>query len=333
LGIPRLILLEKEGVSMQEVGIVIKEVLLRDGLQNIPEFILTEIKIELFRMIVKSGISNIEVTSFVSPKAVPQFRDAPEMVQSLFKMKPEGVKISALVPNLKGAQNAVANGMRELGFVMSVSESHNINNVRRTRLESVEELKKILELKVEIPDLKIAAGMATVFGCPFEGKIKPEVTLGFIHQFAELGIRQMTISDTVGFGNPAEVKETCRLCMMEFPEVTFGVHLHNTRGLGLANSLAAYEARIRIHDGAIGGLGGCPFAPGAKGNTSTEDMVFMFEEMGVRTGVNLNALMEASRYFKKVKKDVTYSSSILEVGIPVPRGPITKDGSEQKWSL
>lgn len=318
---------------MRQFDIEIKEVMLRDGLQNIPEFIPTESKLELFRMIVKSGLRNIEVTSFVSPKAIPQFCDAPQMVQSLLKIKPEGVKVSALVPNLKGAQNAIANGMRELGFVMSVSESHNINNVRRTRLESVEELKRILELTKGYPDLKIAAGMATVFGCPFEGKIKPEVTLGFIHQFAKLGIRQMTISDTVGFGNPAEVKEMCRLCLKEFPEVTFGVHLHNTRGLGLANSLAACEAGIRIHDGAIGGLGGCPFAPGAKGNTSTEDMVFMFEEMGVRTGVDLNTLLEASGYFKKVKQNVIYSSSILEVGVPVAKGAVTKDGSKQKWNL
>jgi hydroxymethylglutaryl-CoA lyase len=175
--------------------------------------------------------------------------------------------------------------------------------------------------------------MATVFGCPFEGKIKPEVTLGFIRQFYKLGIRDMSMADTVGFGNPKEVKEMSRLAVTEFPDVSFSIHLHNTRGLGLANSLAAYEAGIRVHDGAVGGLGGCPFAPGAKGNTSTEDLVFMFEEMGVKTGVNMDALLEASRYFQKVKKDVRYSSSIIEVGVPVPKGAITKDGSEQKWNM
>jgi hydroxymethylglutaryl-CoA lyase len=188
-------------------------------------------------------------------------------------------------------------------------------------------------LKEKFADLEVKAGMATVFGCPFEGKIKPEVTLNFIRQFYKLGIRDMSMADTVGFGNPNEVKEMCRLCATEFPDVTFSIHLHNTRGLGLANSLAAYEAGIRIHDGAVGGLGGCPFAPGAKGNTSTEDLVFMFEEMGVSTGVKMEALMEASRYFQKVKKDVRYSSSILEVGVPAPTGAITKDGSEQKWNL
>jgi hydroxymethylglutaryl-CoA lyase len=248
-------------------------------------------------------------------------------------MKPEGVEVSALVPNLKGAENALGNGMRKLGFIMSVSESHNINNVRRTRAESIDELKKILELKEKYPDMEVKVGMPCVFGCPFEGKIKPEVTMIFIRLFYQLGLRDMSIADTVGFGNPREIKEMAKLCVTEFPDVTFSIHLHNTRGLGLANSLAAYESGIRIHDGAIGGLGGCPFAPGAKGNTSTEDLVFMFEEMGVRTGINLDVLMEASRYFKRVKKDVCFSSSILEVGVPVPKGAITKDGSQQKWNI
>ena len=318
---------------MKPSSVVIREVMLRDGLQNIPDFIPTEAKIELFRLIVASGIRSMEITSFVSPKAIPQFQDAAKMAQAVLKMKPEGVEVSALIPNLKGAQLAVESGMRKVGFVMSVSESHNINNVRRTTAESIDELKKILELKEKYSDLIVKAGMATVFGCPFEGKIKPEVTLNFIRQFYKLGIRDMSMADTVGFGNPNEVKEMCRLCATEFPDVTFSIHLHNTRGLGLANSLAAYEAGIRVHDGAVGGLGGCPFAPGAKGNTSTEDLVFMFEEMGVSTGVNMDALLEASRYFQKVKKDVRYSSSIIEVGIPVPKGAITKDGSEQKWNL
>ena len=318
---------------MKTDEVVVREVMLRDGLQNIPEFIPTEAKIELFRLIVASGLKSLEVTSFVSPKAIPQFRDAAQVVQATSKMTPKGVEVSALIPNLKGAQLAAESGMRKVGLVMSVSESHNINNVRRTTAESVDELKRVLELREKYPDLVVKAGMATVFGCPFEGKIKPEVTLGFIRQFYQLGIRDMSIADTVGFGNPREVKEMSRLCLTEFPDVAFSIHLHNTRGLGLANSLAAYEAGIRVHDGAVGGLGGCPFAPGAKGNTSTEDLVFMFEEMGVKTGVNMEALLEASRYFQKVKKDVRYSSSIIEVWVPVFQGPITKDGSEQKWNV
>lgn len=318
---------------MDKPSVVIREVMLRDGLQNISEFIPTEAKIELFRLIVASGLRNIEITSFVSPKAIPQFRDAPQVAQTVLKMKPKEVEVSVLVPNLKGAENALQNGMRKLGFFMSVSESHNISNVRRTRAESIDELKKILQLREKYPDMVVKAGMPCVFGCPFEGKIKPEVTLGFLRLFYQLGIRDLSIADTVGFGNPKEVGEMSRLCVTEFPDVTFSIHLHNTRGLGLANSLAAFENGIRIHDGAVGGLGGCPFAPGAKGNTSTEDLVFMFEEMGVNTGVKMEALLEASRYFQSVKKDVQFASSILEVGVPVPKGAITKEGYEQKWNM
>jgi hydroxymethylglutaryl-CoA lyase len=318
---------------MNEPSVLIREVMLRDGLQNIIDFIPTEAKMDLFRLILASGIREAEVTSFVNPKAVPQFGDAHQMAQAVLKIKPEGVRVSALIPNLKGAQLALKSGLRDLAFVMSVSESHNISNVRRSTDESVDELKKILDLRSEYPDLAVRGGMAAVFGCPFEGKIKPQVTLKFVRRFYQLGVRDMSVADTVGFGNPREVKELTGICVREFPDVPFSIHLHNTRGLGLPNSLAAYESGIRIHDGAIGGLGGCPFAPGAKGNTSTEDLVFMFEEMGISTGINLAALMEASRYFKRVKKDVAFSSSILEVGVPAPRGAITKEGFEQKWNI
>ncbi len=319
---------------MDNSTVVIREVMLRDGLQNITDFIPTEAKIKLFQLIVASGIRSMEITSFVSPKAIPQFKDASQMVKAVLQMKPEGIDMSALVPNYRGAELAVESGMKKIGVVMSVSESHNISNVRRTTSESIDEIKKILQLKEKHPDLVGKIGMATVFGCPFEGKVQPARVLNFIRQFYGLGFRDMSLADTVGFGNPREIGEMCRICVTDFPDVTFSIHLHNTRGLGLANSLAAYENGIRIHDGAIGGLGGCPFAPGAKGNTSTEDLVFMFEEMGVRTGVNMDALMEASRYFQTVKKDVRYSSSILEVGVPVPKGAITKDGApEQKWNI
>ncbi|HBB17820.1 MAG TPA: hydroxymethylglutaryl-CoA lyase [Syntrophus sp. (in: bacteria)] len=318
---------------MDKPSVVIREVMLRDGLQNITEFIPTEAKIELFQLLAAGGIEDAEITSFVNPKAVPQFADASQVAQAVLKIKPEGVRVSALIPNLKGALLALNSGMRNLAFVMSVSESHNISNVRRSTEESLDELKKILDLGTEYPDMAVRAGMATVFGCPFEGKIEPGVTLNFIRRFYRLGVRDMALSDTVGFGNPREVKELTGTCIREFPDVTFSIHLHNTRGLGLANSLAAYESGIRIHDGAVGGLGGCPFAPGAKGNTSTEDLVYMFEEMGISTGIDITALMEASRYFKKVKKDVSFSSSILEVGVPVPKGTITKDGFEQKWNI
>jgi hydroxymethylglutaryl-CoA lyase len=317
---------------MSREAVVIREVMLRDGLQNIAEFIPTQVKVGIYERLIKSGIRDVEFTSFVNPKAVPQFQDAGEFARQVIARKPAGSVASALIPNLKGAQLALESGVRNLVFVMSVSESHNINNVRRTRAESVSEAKKIWEMRKAYPEMAVKISLATVFGCPFEGKIKPEITLSFVREYYQLGFRDMSLADTVGYGNPREIQEVCGLCSKEFPDVTFGIHLHNTRGLGLANSFAAYEAGVRIIDGAIGGLGGCPFAPGASGNTSTEDLVFMFEEMGVKTGIDLKTLLEVSAYFQSTKKDVCFTSSILKVGVPAPRGAIGKDASAQVWN-
>jgi len=317
---------------MNREAVVIREVMLRDGLQNIAEFIPTQVKVGIYERLIKSGIRDVEFTSFVNPKAVPQFQDAGEFARKVIALNPPGAVASALVPNLKGAQLALESGVRNLVFVMSVSESHNINNVRRTRGESVGEAKKIWEMRKAYPEMTVKISLATVFGCPFEGKIKPEITLSFVREYYQLGFRDMSLADTVGYGNPREIQEVCGLCSKEFPDVTFGIHLHNTRGLGLANSFAAYEAGVRIIDGAIGGLGGCPFAPGASGNTSTEDLVFMFEEMGVKTGIDLKTLLEVSAYFQSTKKDVCFTSSILKVGVPAPRGAIGKDPSAQVWN-
>jgi len=313
---------------MSQETVVIREVMLRDGLQNIAEYIPTRVKVGIYERLIKSGIRNVEFTSFVNPKAVPQFQDAGEFARAVMALKPREGVASALVPNLKGAQMALESGVRDLVFVMSVSESHNINNVRRTRAESVDEAKKIGELRKTYPEMTVKISLATVFGCPFEGKIKPAVTLQFVREFHRLGFRDMSLADTVGYGNPREVQEVCRLCRKEFPDVTFGIHLHNTRGLGVANSFAAYEAGVRIIDGAVGGLGGCPFAPGASGNTSTEDLVFMFEEMGVKTGVDLKLLFEVGRYFQDNKTDVCYTSSLLRAGLPEPKGAITQIGEQ-----
>lgn len=316
---------------MPDTAVVIKDVTLRDGLQNLSEYLPLAVKVELYRRIAASGARKIEFASFVNPKAVPQFADAGELAKVLLADTPDGVDLSALVPNLKGAQLALAAGVRRLEFVMSVSESHNISNVRRTTAESLDELRRILELAATHPDLAVTAGMATVFGCPFEGKIAPAVVMRLIRRVHEMGIRSVSVADTVGFGNPRDVKAVCRQCVQEFPEVTFAIHLHNTRGLGPANAVAAYEAGVRTFDGAVGGLGGCPFAPGARGNIATEDLAYLFEEMGVATGLDIEALLDAARYLQSVKPDIRFSSSILEVGLPRARGPLAKDGAAQTW--
>jgi hydroxymethylglutaryl-CoA lyase len=314
---------------MSRDTVTVREVMLRDGLQNLTDFVPTEVKVGIFERLIQSGIRDVEFTSFVNPKAIPQFQDAGEFARKVMALKPPGMTASALVPNLKGAQLALENGVRNLVFVMSVSESHNLNNVRRTPAESVAEAKRIWELRESYPGMAVKISLATVFGCPFEGKIKPETTLSFVREYYQAGFRDMSLADTVGYGNPREIQEVCGLCRKEFPDVTFGIHLHNTRGLGLANSFAAYEAGVRIIDGAVGGLGGCPFAPGASGNTSTEDLVFMFEEMGIQTGIDLKLLFDVSAYFKSMKENVYFTSSILKAGVPIPRGAIRKEDAVQ----
>lgn len=317
---------------MEDGNVVIREVLLRDGLQNLKDFIPTEKKIELLSMMIASGITEIEFTSFVSPKAVPQFADAGQMAHTVIPTTPPTVRLAALVPNLKGAQRALEHGVRNLEFVMSVSESHNLNNVRRSTTESIEELRKILDLQATYPTMHVRTGMATVFGCPFEGKIRPAIVLHFVRQFYSLGIRAMSIADTIGAGNPREVKEVSRLCRTEFPDVTLSVHLHNTRGLGLANAFSALEGGIRIFDGAIGGLGGCPFAPGARGNIATEDLVYMFEEMGIKTGTRAERVLGIAQYLRDQYPSIRFSSGLLEAGLPKVLGAVTKNGQPQSWN-
>jgi hydroxymethylglutaryl-CoA lyase len=211
--------------AMDDASVFIRDVMMRDGLQNLKEFIPTEVKIEVFRMLVASGLRRIEFTSFVSPKAVPQFADASQVARAVMPITPPEVEVSGLIPNLKGAQIALDNGVRRLAFVMSVSESHNISNVRRSTAESIDELKRILALKEQHPDMIVDVGMATVFGCPFEGKISPRVVLQFVRRFYELGIRGMTVADTVGFGNPKDIRVSRRcLCdpSAQYPRLRFG---------------------------------------------------------------------------------------------------------------
>lgn len=296
----------------KEVDIV--EVGPRDGLQNIQHFLETEKKVQLIKLLAKSGLKRIEATSFVHPKAIPQFRDAKEIVSGIIDLK--DIELSVLVPNLIGAKNALESGIRELAFVFSISESHNKSNVNKTREESLEELKRVLPLKEDYPEMKVRVSLSTVFGCPFEGEVRAEETLKYIDKVKDLGIMTITLSDTVGYGNPKQVREIVRSCLDQFPSITFGVHFHNTRGLGLANTLACLEEGIAIFDSSIGGLGGCPFAPGATGNISTEDLVFMYEGMGIRTGVNIELLFEASRFLQNNLKDIPLSSHLFKAGLP-----------------
>lgn len=300
-------MIPKASVEIVEVGP-------RDGLQNLTQYVETEKKIHLIDLLCQSGLKEIDVGGFVHPKAIPQFQDINEVAKRLPKI--EGVKFTALVPNLRGAQNALGNGIRKIHFVFSISKSHNLNNVKMTPEESIEELKNITNLMVLYPETEISIDLATVFGCPFEIVVRKDDIMNCVKRIYDLGVRQITLGDTVGFGNPRQVEDIVTTCRESYPEITFGVHFHNTRSLGLANALAAYQAGIRSYDSSIGGLGGCPYAPGASGNVSTEDQVFMFEEMGVETGVDIRALFKASQYLEDILHDVSLASSVYKAGLP-----------------
>jgi hydroxymethylglutaryl-CoA lyase len=296
-------------------SIHIVEVGPRDGLQNLSGFVKTEHKIGLIRRLAAAGLREIQAGAFVSPKAIPQFRDMQAMMAGLGDLR--DVVLTALVPNLQGARAALAAGIRKFNFFFSVTRSHNLNNVRQTPQESLEALKKIRD-EVVSPEggAAIRVDLAVAFGCPFEGAIRTDVILGYLERVASLGFREVTLCDTVGFAHPALIESVIAACRKQFPEVVLGVHLHDTRGLALANALRAYDMGIRSFDAALGGLGGCPFAPGASGNVSTEDMAFMFEAMGLTTGIDLPVLLDASQYLQDILPDAPIASALARAGLP-----------------
>lgn len=269
----------------------INEVAPRDGFQSEERFIPTEQKIALIDALTATGIARIEATSFVSPKAIPNLRDAADVVSAI--QRREGVDVTVLVPNLKGAERALACGVDEINLVMSASNAHGRANLRMTPEESLTQFGAILQA-VRGSSVFINASLSTTFGCPFEGQVPEARVFSLVEQQLALGVEGVTLCDTTGVANPAQVEALCRQVLERFPGVPFTLHFHNTRGMGLANALAAWQAGITRFDASLGGLGGCPFAPGATGNVCTEDLVHMFEQMDVATGVNLPALLDIS---------------------------------------
>lgn len=281
----------------------------RDGFQNLSEYLPTEKKLEVIDDLVSSGVKHIQITSFVHPKAIPQMKDAKEVAEACLK-KYSGLDLFALIPNFKGAQNAMAAGMKKVSNVISLSESHNKANINRTRDESFAELEKIVK---ECKGLEICLDVATAFGCPFEGKfydVKP--LLDFVKRGHDIGIKSFTLCDTVGLADPKQVREFVKACLEVFPDSHFEVHIHDTRGMGVVNTLVAVEEGIHGVQSTLGGLGGCPFAPGASGNTATEDLVLMFNEMGYDTGIDYNKIVEAAkREYAEIEGN--YSSHNIKV--------------------
>lgn len=277
--------------------VIITEVGLRDGLQAEKNFVATKDKLALARALVAAGLREIEATSFVSARAVPQMQDAPEMIRGLGG--PDGVTISALAVNRKGAEEAIANGVKELQLVVSSSETHSQKNVRMSVAEALQQVACIAEL-ARNHGVTARVALSTVFGCPFEGAVLADRVYELAERLFALGMKRISLADTAGLGNPKQVFEICRGVLSRFPEGEFSLHLHDTRGVGLACVLAGVWSGIRIIESSIGGLGGCPFIPNATGNVATEDVVYMLESMGMSTGLDWEKLLEAARLAEKI---------------------------------
>jgi len=277
--------------------VAIVEVGPRDGLQNIHHFVSTDDKVRLIDALSETGVATVEVTSFVHPKLVPQMADA-EAVLRRIQRRP-GVQFMGLVPNEKGAARALDSGVDVVNVVVSASESHNQENVRMSVAESLERISRIADLAREAGK-PMRADISTSFGCPFEGRVAPERVIAVARGLRDIGAERVTLCDTTGMANPLQVEQLVHRCIDELRGIELGVHFHNTRGAGPANVLAALQAGADIVAGSIGGLGGCPFAPGATGNVCTEDMVHMLEEMGVATGVDLRKLIRAAKLAQEI---------------------------------
>ncbi|WP_176054310.1 hydroxymethylglutaryl-CoA lyase [Paraburkholderia caribensis] len=272
--------------------LIVQEVAPRDGLQIEPTWVETADKIALIDQLSTAGFTRIEAGSFVSPKAIPALRDGEAVFTQIERRA--GVIFVALVPNVKGAELALNARADELNLVMSASQTHNRANMRMSCEASLDAFGDIVRLAKHFP-VSLNATVATAFGCPFEGKIDEDRVVSIVETYREMGIDGITLADTTGMANPRQVARLVKRVLQRVPADALTLHFHNTRGLGLANVLAAYEAGARRFDAALGGLGGCPFAPGASGNICTEDLVNLCDEIGIPTGVDLQKLIALSR--------------------------------------
>ena len=276
--------------------IYFNDVVTRDGFQIEPNFIPTDDKIALIDALSQCGYAKIEATSFTSPKAIPMLRDAEEVMGRITRVP--GVEYTVLVPNLRGAERAMESRADELNLVMSTSETHNLANLRMTRAKSLAALTEVIQhVDGRTP---INVSLSTCFGCPMEGDVPLAVVQHYAQRFAELGVRGLTICDTTGMAHPAQVSRMVAILLTQLPDTQLTLHFHNTRGMGLANVLAAVEGGITRFDGSLGGLGGCPYAPGASGNICSEDAIHMLDAMGYDTGIDLDKLLNVARHLPEI---------------------------------
>ena len=303
----------------------VREVGLRDGLQSLAEIIPTDQKIAWLDAEYGAGVREIEVSSFVPPKLLPQLADAEAVVRHAMTLP--GLTVSALIPNLKGAGRGLALGVHEMNFVLSVSEGHNRSNVRRSTAESIEDFRRVVALCHAAPENqrpRIACGLATAFGCTIEGAVDEDRVRRIAAEVAEAGADAIALADTVGYGQPAAVERVFRSVIADVAPLPVAAHFHDTRGLGLANVLAAFAAGCHAFDASLGGLGGCPYAPGATGNIVMEDTAFLFEAMGCETGIDLDRLVEVRAVVAQALPEVALHGAIAKAGLPRNFHPVAQ---------
>lgn len=301
--------------STQEPEVLISEVGPRDGLQSVASTMPTAAKQRWVAALHAAGLREIELGSFVPARLLPQLADTGELIA--FARGLPGLRTLALVPNRRGAEAAIAAGAHKISLPLSVSEAHSLANVRKTPQAMLEELRSVLALRREqAPDLGVEVGLSTAFGCTLQGAVDEDAVIRLALACAEAGADDVGLSDTAGMANPAQVRRLFTRLRRELGEHAGAAHLHNTRGLGLANCLAAYEAGVRTFDASLAGLGGCPYAPGASGNVVTEDLVFMFEAMGVRTGINIERLLAARAPLREGLPQEALYGMLAEAGLP-----------------
>jgi len=285
-------------VTLPSRPVTIREVGTRDGIQSLGAFIDTAQKVELLEALADAGLRRIEATSFVSPRAVPQMSDAADVMSRVRRVP--GVSYEALVPNVRGAQDALAAGMDAILLVVIASETFNQKNVRMSVDDSMTQFASIKAM-VDAAGVRCIGAIGTAFGCPYEGEVPESRLSALIERFLGMGFSELMIADTTGMANPVQIEGTMGRVLDRWGDfLSFGLHLHNTRGMGLANVVAGLHAGVTLFDASVAGIGGCPFAPQAAGNISTEDTVHMLHEMGLSTGVDLERLIEVARFAQRI---------------------------------
>jgi hydroxymethylglutaryl-CoA lyase len=276
---------------------IICEVAPRDGFQSEKEWIPTEKKVAIIKKLATTGIQSMEITSFVHPKAIPQLKDAEEVVRQSQELT--GIKFRALVPNARGAQRAIDVGIKKLKLMLSATDSHSLSNANCLTKEAMDGFAPIIDL-AEKHHVKVGGSISVAFGCPYEGNVPIERINTIVERYISYGIDEISLADTSGMANPRQVYDMVGQLRNNFPEMTFTMHLHNTRGMAIANAVAALRQGVINFDSSIIGLGGCPYAPGATGNVATEDLVHTLSEMGIETGIDLDTLINVAKEVKQM---------------------------------